>query len=215
MITVLLVSQIQVGRALQKTYEWKSNDEWWANEYQITIIAPDNWQPKTSFEVRVRLTLIFKTEHNITIHEPTTTTWTIQSVSTATRSVKVILSSENFVMDSLNQEQTNELTEVNSYWEKKFSFDIAEKLNRGQTLNTSIVAIIDVEEIFHYFGVHQNKVWNNYDEPMTVSLSKPILSNHELIVIVVAAVILIGGITGFILYKRRVSVKQRTILEYT
>lgn len=174
----LLAVYIQTVRAVEKTYEWKSY-----HTYHISLFASENWQPNTLYEVTVRFTKI-----------PSNTYY-----PTKTNSVKVILTSENFVIDSLNEEETPDLVELSDYWEKKFALNIPEdKLGRGQTLNTSIVVLINIRRAGH------SSIWNNYDDPMTVNLNRPFLSTLELS-IVAGVIVVIAGITGFAVYKRKVS----------
>jgi len=119
--------------------------------------------------------------------------------------VKVILSSENFVLDSVNQLPTNNLTVLSDYWEKKFAFDLpSEKLARGRNFTLSIVALINMTSYTTYS--HYEKVWDSYRDPLTVVLSMPFITPLEsqlLVLLIVATVAVIVGIVGFVVWRRR------------
>ena len=121
------------------------------------------------------------------------------------RSVKVNLSSENFVLDSVNQLPTNNLTVLSDYWEKKFAFDLpSEKLARGRNFTLSIVALINMTSYTTYS--HYEKVWDSYRDPLTVVLSMPFITPLEsqlLVLLIVATVAVIVGIVGFVVWRKR------------
>jgi len=194
-IAILLANQIQISMALQKTYEWNiPSGVGGYNAYQISLITSDVWQVDTTVDTTFRLTLTSKRY----VLDHTETNW-----------VKITLNSENFIMDSGNQEETVTLRNIGDYWERKVSFYIpAEKLIRGQTLNVSITFVVSIDEIDNIQWRSWEHAGENYDDPMYVSLFRPILSTLEWIVIVVVAVIAIGGISGFVFYRRtRISAK--------
>ena len=187
LITVLLTSQIQIGKALQKTYEWNIPADSGYNTYQISIITPDNWQVDTTVNVTLRLTLTSKT--NVLDH-------------TEYNKVRVTLNTENFIMDSEHHEGKLTLRDIGDVGERSVYFYIpAEKLNRGQTLNASITFVVTINE----FDSVLNRSWvymgpKIYD-PIHINVFRPILSILE--IIAVAAVTTVGGICGFILYRRK------------
>jgi len=193
----LLMTQIEIGRALQKTYEWNIPADSGYNTYQVSIITPDSWQVDTTEDITFRLTLISKRP----VLDHSETNW-----------VRISLSTENFIVDSGSQAETVTLRNIGDYWEKKVSFNIpAEKLTRGQTLNASITVVMSINEIDNIQWKSWEHTGQNYDNPMYVSVFRPVLSTFELIIIVVVAVIVVGGISGFILYRRsRVSLKPPT-----
>jgi hypothetical protein len=199
LMTLMLATQIPIGMAFQMSYDWNiPNGVGGYNKYQLSLITADSWQVDTTIDITFRLTLISKSS----MLDHTETNW-----------VEVVLSSENFIMNSGNQTEIVTLTNVGNYWEKKVSFYIpAEKLNRGQTLKVSIFLIVSINEIDSVQKLSQEYNANNYYNIMSVNLIRPILSTLELIVMVVVAVIVIIGISGFILYRRRrVSVKPPTL----
>lgn len=197
--TGLLAGHIQIVQALQQTDEWEIG-----NTYQISIITSENWQPSTPFEVTVRFM------RTSALCMCTETLYT-----TETNSFKVVLSSEDFVMESENQTVHVAFTKIGDYWERKASFQISDKLNRGQTLNVSVVAIIDIDEVAIRTGHHSNKVWNNYDDPVIVSLHRPLLLTWEWYLTCILAAIIAAGI-GFLLYRRRqTSARARRFLQET
>lgn len=196
LITFLLANQIQIAHALQETYDWNIPADSGYNTYQISIIAPNSWLVDTQEELTFRLTLTSKSS----VLDHTETNW-----------MKISLSTENFIVDSGTQTETITLRNIGDYWEKKVSFSIpTEKLNRGQTLNTSITVVINIEEIDNI----QHKSWEhtgqNYNNPMFISIFRPLLSTFELIIVVVVAIVIIGGMSGFLFYRRRVTVKPRS-----
>jgi len=189
LITVLLASQIQLTMALQKTYEWNIPADSGYNTYQTSLITTDGWQADTTVDITFRLTLTSK--------RPVLD-------RAETNRVKIILNSENFIMDSGDQTETKILRNIGDYWEKKVSFYIpAEKVNRGQTLNVSIVFVVSINEIDNIQWRSWEHTAQTYDNPMYVSLSRPILSTLELILIFVVTLIVIGGVSGFVFYRRR------------
>jgi len=194
LIIGLLVGQIQIVKGLQKTYEWDIPADTGYNTYQVSLITSDSWQVDTTVKITFRLTMTSK--RPVLDH-------------TETNSVKIVLSSENFIMDSGSQTETVILTNIGDYWEKEISFYIpAEKVNRGQALIVSITFVVDMDEIDNIQWKSWNHVGNNYDNPMYVSLYRPILSTLELILVAIVIIIVVAGIVGFVLYRRRkVSVK--------
>lgn len=180
LITLLLANQIQISEAFQETYSWAP--------CRIEIISSDDWQPATGYEVTVRVTLVSSSSYK----------W-------KTNSVKVILSSESFVLDSVNQLPTNNLTVLSDYWEKNFAFDLpSEKLARGQNFTLSIVALLNMTSYTTYS--HYEKVWDNYHDPLTVVLRMPPLTpleNALLIGAVIATVTVVAGIVGFVVWRKR------------
>jgi len=195
LLTVLLANQIQVVRALQKTYEWNipSGVGGSPNTYIISLITSDGWQVDTTVDVTFRLTLTYKSS---------------TLADTETEWVKIVLSSENFIMDSGSQTETVILRNIGDYWEKKVSFYIPpEKVNRGQTLNVSTIFVVSMNTIDNIQLRRWDQTAQSYDNPMYVGLFRPLLSTLETIIVAVV-VIVIGGASGFMLYRRRrVSVK--------
>jgi hypothetical protein len=188
LIVGLLLSQIQTAHALQKTYDWNIAADSGYNTYQISIITPDSWLVDTQEEITFRLTLTSKQS----VLDHTETSW-----------IRISLSTENFIADSGTQSETVTLRNIGDYWEKKVNFNISpEKVSRGQTLNASITVVVDINE----FDNIQHKSWEhtgqNYDNPMFISISRPLLSTLELIIIIVVAMVIVGGIGGFLIYRR-------------
>jgi len=194
LIMGLLLGQIQIAEGLQETYEWNIPADSGYNTYQVSLITSDSWQVDTTVKITFRLTMTSKS--SVLDH-------------TETNSVRIVLSSENFIMDSGTQTETVTLTNIGDYWEKEVSFYIpAEKVNRGQTLNVSITLVVDIDEIDNIQEESWNHVGENYDYPIYVSLYRPILSTLELILVATVIVIIVAGIVGFVVYRRRkVSVK--------
>lgn len=185
----LLLSQIQTAHALQKTYEWNIPADSGYNTYQISIITPDSWQVDTKEEITFRLTLISKRP----VLDHTETNW-----------MKIGLSTENFIVDSGTQTETVTLRNIGDYWEKKVSFSIlTEKLNRGQTLNASITVVMSIDEIDNIQWKSWEHTGQNYGNPMSISIFRPLLSTFELIIVIIVALIVIGGLSGFLIYRRR------------
>lgn len=99
------------------------------NEYQISISASDDWQPDLPYEVKVRLTT--KNSYDVKID-----------------SAKVVLNSESFSLESLNEEEPAVLTDIGDHWEKKFSFEIpSEKLAGDENFTLSIAAVIAISAV--------------------------------------------------------------------
>ena len=188
LITLVLATQIPIGMAFQFSYDWNiPNGVGGYNKYQLSLTTAINWQVDTTIDIAFRLTLISKSS----MLDHTETNW-----------IEVVLSSENFLMDSGNQTEIVTLTNVGNYWEKKVSFYVpAEKLNRGQTLKVSIFFLVSINEIDSVQKLSREYDANNYYNPMPVNLIRPILSTLELNVIIV--VIVVCGIGGFILYRKR------------
>ena len=187
-MTLVLATQIPIGMAFQFSYDWNiPNGVGGYNKYQLSLITADSWQVDTTIDITFRLTLISKSS----MLDHTETNW-----------VEVVLSSENFIMNSGNQTEIVTLTNVGNYWEKKISFYIsAEKLNRGQTLKVSILFTVSINEIDNVQKLSREYNANNYYNIMSVNLIRPILSTLELIIIIV--VIVVCGIGGFILYRKK------------
>lgn len=188
LMTLVQFAQIPIGMAFQFSYDWNIPDGVGGyNKYQLSLTTAINWQVDTTIDIAFRLTLISKNS----MLDHTETNW-----------VDVVLSSENFLMDSGNQTEIVTLTNVGNYWEKKVSFYVpAEKLNRGQTLKVSIFFLVSVNEIDSVQKLSREYNADNYYNPMPVYLIRPILSTLELIIIIV--VIVVCGIVGFILYRKR------------
>jgi hypothetical protein len=187
--TILLASHIQVGIALQKTFNWNIPADSGYNTYQVSIITPDTWQVDTDQEITFRLTLTSKRP----VLERTETNW-----------VRITLSTENFIEDSGVQLETVTLQNIGDYWEKVVPFNIqSSKLSRGQTLNASITVVININE----FDNIQHRSWEhtgqNYNDPMYVSIVRPILSTLELIAVVAMVIIVVAGISAYLLYRKR------------
>jgi hypothetical protein len=187
----LLMIQFPCAWALQRTYTWyiPSGQGGRDNEYEISLITSEGWQVDTPFDVTFRLTLVYKS---------------FTLTDTNTDSVKIILTSENFVTDSGTQEETVVLRNVGDYWEKIVSFNIpAEKVPRGQSVDVDITYVVKIDTIATNHVAYRQTT-NNYYAPMQTSLSRPYLSFLEWIC-VVAAVVVVGGLSGFIIYRRRLA----------
>jgi len=189
MTTVLLAAHIHVGTALEKTFQWNiTSSVIGYSRYQISLTTSDSWQVDTTVDVTFRLTLTAKNW----AHDYTETNW-----------VRIILNGESFTMNSGNLEETATLTDIDDYWEQKATFHIpVERVSRGQTLNVSVNFIVVINE----FDSIQHRSWEHTEEnvydPMIVSLSRPLLSTLEA-VIVAAVITVIAGIGGYLIYRRR------------
>jgi len=186
---VLLISQVHIGHALQKTYDWVIlRDDIAYNKYKISLETSDSWQVGTLVNVTFRLTLTYK----IYMFNHTETNW-----------VKILLRSEDFQMDSGERMEKVTLSNVGDYWEHKVSFFIREEqVNRGQTLKVSIAfrtSIIEIDNI-QWRRWEQIYVWG-YANPLYVNLFRPALSTSDL-GIVAAAIIAMSGISGFAFYRK-------------
>jgi len=148
LIVIFAVSSlIQFSMASQETYEWYP--------CKIDVIASEDWQPDSAFEVRVRITLNSSVSYKVRIH-----------------SVGVLVSSEGFHYDDTKQDDT-ELGTLSPYWEKEFAFNFStDKLSRGENFTVSIVAIIDMYKLIGSWEYEQ--LWYNSDDPMTTTLYMPI-----------------------------------------
>jgi len=187
----LLLSQIQVAKAFQQTYDWHPGGAD-PNGYQITLISSDNWQVDTTMEITFRLLMTYK---NMWLDH------------TETNKIKIVLSSENFIMDSGDLTETRILQDINDYWEKTISFYIpAEKVNRGQTLDVTITFVLTITQVSNALGGNARLAYTtqNLDNPIHVSIFRPFLSTFEFVVVaVLVTVIVVGGITGFVLFRRK------------
>ena len=189
LLVLLFVTQIQTSIAHQKIYVWELSNEDWkiTNEYQIVITASDAWQPNMPYEVKVRITT--KKYYDVKIN-----------------SIKVIFNSESFVLDSLNEEE-KVFTDAGDYWEKKFAFEVpTEKLGSDQNFTVSIIAIINISAVPESVDGLKG-TWDNYDEPLTVSLYLPSQSTllepfpTTLFVASVASVAVVG--VGLLVYFKK------------
>ena len=173
--SIFFVSQIQTGMAAQEIYLWElpNEDGHFTNEYQIVVTASDDWQPDVPYEVTVRLTT--KNSYDVKID-----------------SAEVILNSSEFSLESLSEEESVALTDIGDYWEKKFTFEIpSEKLVSGENFTLSIVAVITISAVPES-GDGVEGTWDNYGEPVTVSLYAPsqsTLSEPAPTALVVASII--------------------------
>lgn len=186
----LLSSHIQIVRGLHKTYEWNEY-----GTYQVSLITSDSWQVDTTVNITFRLTL--KSKGAFLDHTETT--------RVEMGLYKVLYDRTLLFIDSKEQWETKTLRNTGDYWEKNFSFYIpAEKVDRGQTLNVSIIFWVDYGEIDNVQWLNIGYLEDNSDNPMYVSLFRPFLSTLELIIIIaVVAVIVISGIIGLILHGRK------------
>lgn len=176
LIPLMLAAQIPISMASQYIYDWNiPNGVGGYNKYELSLTTADSWQVDTTIDIVFRLGLISKS----LMLDRTETNW-----------VEIVLSSENFLMDSGNQTEIVTLTNVGDYWEKKVSFYVpAEKLNREQTIKVSIFFLVSINEIDSDQKQSQGYDANNYYNPMPVNLIRPILSTLESIIIVVAIVV--------------------------
>jgi hypothetical protein len=190
LIALALTSQIPIGMAYQFSYDWSISDGvGGSNEYELSLMTAESWQVDTTFNIVFRLTLVSKSS----VLDHTETSW-----------VKVVLSSESFILDSGNQTEIVALTNVGDYWEKKVAFHVpAEKLNRGETLKVYIFFLASINEINGVQKLSRQYDANNYYNPMPVNLMRPIISRLELIVtVMIVVVILVFVIGGFMLHRK-------------
>lgn len=195
LITILLANQVQVGIALHKTYEWDHLLYGESNHYQAYIATSDVWQVGTDVNVTFRLAL---TSRGSSLNY------------TEVVSVRIRLHGSYFDMDSEDVSGTEVLREVGDFWETNASFYIpTECVGRGQTDNVSISFGLTYNEIDNIEGYSLQTVYGSTTyEAMYVNLFRPLLSNPESIAVTVVTVMALGGISGFILYRRRVSAKS-------
>lgn len=191
LIALALTTQIPIGMAYQFSYDWNISDGvGGSNDYELSLITAESWHVDTTFNIVFRLALVSKSS----MLDHTETSW-----------VKVVLSSESFILDSGNQTEIVPLTNVGDYWEKKVAFYIpAEKLNRGETLKVYIFFLASINEIDGVQNLSRKYDANNYYNPMPVNLMRPIMSTLELIVtVIIVAVIVVFVIGGLMLCGKR------------
>lgn len=188
---ILQMSRLPSAQALQKTYTWyiTSGQGGRDNEYGISLNVSEGWQVDTTIEVTFKLTLLYKS---------------FTLTDTETESVKIILQSMNFSTDSGTQEETVILRNVGDYWKKTVSFNIpAEKVPRGQSVEIDIFFAVKMDTIATNHVAYP-QFTSNDGNPMQTSLYRPYLSFLEWI-FVIAAVVVVGGLSGFIIYRRRLA----------
>lgn len=184
----ILLGQIQTARALQRSYEWDIPSGLGGyNVYQISLTTSDSWQVDTTVDITFRLTLSSKSN---------------ALDYTETAKVRITLTIGNFVLDSGDQTEVKTLVNNGDYWEKNVTFYIpTDKVSRGQTQSVAVTYLVTINEV----DTIQHSLWEhdtgNSSDPMYVSLFRPILSTLEIILIIVA-VIVVGGISGFLIYRR-------------
>lgn len=193
----LLLGQTQTG-ALQETYKWKTPADTGYSTYQVSLTTSDVWQVDTTVTMRIRLTMISK-RAGLDYSEIV--------------SARIVLNSESFTMDSGIQTGLGTLADIDDCRVKEVSFYIpADKVNRGQTLNVSIVLEVTIDEI----DDTQTKIWayglHNYDNPMVVNLYRPLLSTLECVTIAVIMLVVIAGTAGFALFGKHKGKKIREII---
>jgi hypothetical protein len=189
LITFLVATQIQTSLAAQKIYMWELPNEDWQiiNEYQIVISASDSWEPDIPYEVSVTMTT--KNSYDVKID-----------------SAKVILSDENFALESLSKQEPTIFMDEGDHWTEKFAFEIpSEKLVSGENFTVSIVAVISISAVPESVDGLKG-TWNNYDRPVIAKLyfpPQPDLQPFQMALIVasVASVVLVG--VGFLIYFKK------------
>jgi len=182
--------------ASQETYEW--------SPCKIEIIASEDWQPDSVFEVKVRITVTSEISYKLRIH-----------------SVKVIVSSEGFSYYDTKLDDI-EFGTLGEYREKAFSFNFStDKLSRGENFTVSIVAIIDMYKLIGIWEYEQ--LWYNSDDLMMVNLYMPPAPSPTPTIttapepppepfpttLVIAIAILVVICAGLLLYFRKQAIKQR------
>ncbi len=177
--------------ALEKTIQWNIDSGFTGfTRYEISLATADNWQVDTTVDVTFRLTLTAVVEN--WVHDRTETGW-----------VRIVLSSENFIFNSGDLEETVSLTDIGDYWEKKASFYIpAEKMYRGQTLNISINYVVTIYEFDSVQHQSWERIGENVYDPMIASVSRPWLSTLEL-PILAAVIVVIVSIGAYLIYRRK------------
>jgi hypothetical protein len=186
LLTLLLASQVAIARAFQEVYDWFP--------CRIDVIASNYWQPTSLYSVKVRITLA---------SEP-------RNYKMRADSVKVILSGENFVLESTNQER-KELPTLNDYAEREFGFNISsEQLGGEENFTLSIVAVVNMSKV--YSSTEIAEVWDSFGSPMIVSPGSPppMASESVLLIGVITGVILVTtGIIGFVVLKKKKRKKKK------
>lgn len=195
LVTVLFANQVPVGVALHRTYEWDHLLYGEPNHYQAYIAASDVWQVGTDVNVTFKLTLTSKGS----------------SLNyTEIVSVGIRLHGSYFDIDSGDISGTEVLRTEGDSWERNASFYIpTEYVGRSKADNVSISFKLTYNEIDNIAEYSLQTVYGptTYDA-MYVNLFRPLLSDPELIAVAVVGLVTLGGISGSILYRRRVSAKS-------
>lgn len=193
-----LFAQVSITLAVSKTYIWQIDGVY--SNYEIYIVTQDHWKTDTTVDVVVRLTLTDK-------H------WSLDH--TKTNWMQIVIKSSKFIIDSGRQEEEVTLTNEGDYWEKTISMQIpSSKLEQGENITMSIENTINIDE----FDTVQHKWWNHVGStsynPIYADVTRPVPMFWETtfgILAIGLTLIVIGGIAGFILYRRgRVSIKPPT-----
>jgi len=185
-----MLSQLQVANAISETYTWHPppGDH---EAFDIYVETEDSWQTDVSMNVLVKVTLAAK-------H------WSFDHVDI--KWTKVEISALKFSMDSGEIAETASFRNIGEYYERRINFQVpSDKLNRGENVSLSIICSINIDIVDNVQWKHWIYTGSNSGNPLIVSLSRPVLSTLELIGIFVLAVIVVGGISGFIIYRRRIT----------
>jgi hypothetical protein len=184
-----LFTQVSITLAVSRTYIWHIEGGY--STYDIYIVTEDHWKTDTAVDVVVRLTLTDK-------H------WTLDH--TKTNWMQIIIKSSKFIIDSGRREEEVTLTNEADYWQKTISMQIpSSKLQEGENVTMSIAYTINIDE----FDAVQHKWWNHVsssnDNPIHADVTRPTFWETMAGILFLGiglAVIVIGGISGFIIYRR-------------
>jgi len=177
LLLVITATQIFPVFAVSKTYDLNVNGN---THYSVSVII-ENPQLDSSFDVTVRLTLTSK--------DPSLD-------HTLTRWMQVILDSVDrpLHIESEQQNHTQILNTVGDSWQETFTFQISSSqygIGKGQGIGISVIYKINIDEI----DIPRQLTWNHQGDstnnPLIITLSIPLLSTTELIIVLVFALIVI------------------------
>lgn len=188
LLFLALFAQVSVAQAVSKAYTWQIDDAY--SEYEIYIVTQDHWKTDTEVDVVVRLTLTDK-------H------WSLDH--TRTNWMQIVIKSSKFIVDSGRQAEEVTLTDEGDYWQKTIQMQIpSSKLEQGENITMSIESTISIDE----FDTMQHKWWNHVGStsysPIHADVTRPIPMFWETtfgIVTLGLALIIAGGIIGFLIYR--------------
>jgi len=197
LLSTVLFNSISSVNADSKTYDWKVSN----THYTVNVIV-ENPQFDSPFNVVIQLTLTSKDS----ALDHTETKW-----------IQVLLSSSDkpLQQDSGQQNATTTLTNIGDSLQKIFSFQISSSqlgMGRGQGFAVSVVYRINLDELDTVQDKYWNHIGDNVNDPMIISLSIPLLSTLETIIVLIIVVIAIMIVARFIyleMKKRRMQKEER------
>lgn len=180
MLIILLLTELLGSASLvaaeSKDYEW---EVYGATRYNVSVIV-ENPQLDSDFSVTVRLSLVSKD-------------WSLRFTRTKWMQVLISSAGKPLNLDSGKYEESVFLNETGDSWQRTFSFHIASSeydVGRGQSIHISIVYKIAIEEISVEPKTYYHAT-DSINDPLALTLSVPLLSIFEIIVIIVAVVVVL------------------------